>query len=353
MNRLVEGGEVPVIWIVNDAKRLGSTVLRRMDMAIAFPNPGPIQRQAIARRILDRRRLKLGEDAVARIAALEAAPAVIDRAVRVAKLVKGDVTEVEAAASSVMKVLGNGLMTKADPGPLIFDPTLSMADVDLDSLAQRVVDAGRSGRHDLSFCLYGMSGTGKSAFARHLASRMGLEVLEKRASDLLGPFVGETEAEIADTFREAEARRAMLIFDEADSLLRDRAGALRSWEVTQVNEMLTWMERHPYPFVCTTNLMDSLDPATLRRFVFKVRFLPMTPDLAAAAFTRSFGQPAPAGLHLLDPLTPGDFTLVARKAAVLGETDPQALLAFLRAEVDAKPGAARQPIGFLSRGVAA
>ena len=32
------------------------------------------------------------------------------------------------------------------------------------------------------------------------------------------------------------------VIDEADSLLADRRGAVRSWEVTQVNEMLTWME---------------------------------------------------------------------------------------------------------------
>ena len=37
----------------------------------------------------------------------------------------------------------------------------------------------------------------------------------------------------------------MLIFDEADSFLFDRREAVRSWEVTQVNEMLTWMEHLP------------------------------------------------------------------------------------------------------------
>jgi transitional endoplasmic reticulum ATPase len=37
----------------------------------------------------------------------------------------------------------------------------------------------------------------------------------------------------------------MLVIDEADSLLSDRRGAVRSWEVTQVNEMLTWMEKPP------------------------------------------------------------------------------------------------------------
>ena len=48
------------------------------------------------------------------------------------------------------------------------------------------------------------------------------------------------------------------IFDEADSFLQDRSRAMRSWEISSVNEMLTWMENHPYPFVCTTNLMETL-----------------------------------------------------------------------------------------------
>ena len=64
----------------------------------------------------------------------------------------------------------------------------------------------------------------------------------------------------------------MLIFDEADSLLADRRGAECSWEVSQVNEMLTWMESHPLPFVCPTNFAENLDPATQRRFTFRIRF---------------------------------------------------------------------------------
>jgi transitional endoplasmic reticulum ATPase len=81
----------------------------------------------------------------------------------------------------------------------------------------------------------------------------------------------------------------MLIIDEADSLLSDRREAVRSWEVTQVNEMLTWMENHPLPFVCTTNLMDRLDQASLRRFTLKLRFEPLTPAQAALAFEHCRG----------------------------------------------------------------
>ena len=83
-------------------------------------------------------------------------------------------------------------------------------------------------------------------------------------------WVGGTERRIAAAFAEARDTGAFLVFDEADSLLAVRRFAHRSWEVSQVNEMLTWMESHPLPFACTTNFGEHLDPATLRRFVFKV-----------------------------------------------------------------------------------
>src|SRR6516165_8652926 len=61
---------------------------------------------------------------------------------------------------------------------------------------------------------------------------------EKRTSDLLNPFVGGTERNIANAFAEARDTDAFLVFDEADSLLLDRADAVRSWEISQINEML-------------------------------------------------------------------------------------------------------------------
>ena len=58
--------------------------------------------------------------------------------------------------------------------------------------------------------------------------------------------------------------------------------------------MLTRMERHPYPFACTTNALELLDAAAARRFLFKVRFLPMTADQIARPFGAAFGAD-PAG----------------------------------------------------------
>ena len=243
----------------------------------------------------------------------------------------------------VRNIAGPGARRPPQGPPPRFELGLIQADTDPATLAECLVrDAGRG----FSLCLQGPPGTGKSAFARYLAERLGLEVLQKRASDLLSPWVGATEQQIAAAFAEARDAQAFLIFDEADSLLADRRSAHRSWEVSRVNEMLTWMESHPLPFACTTNFGEHLDPATLRRFVFKVRLDYLAPAQVEAAFRAWFALPPPGGLTDLAALTPGDFAVVHRKAWFLGKHgEPEALAAMLRTECDAKPNRPR-PIGF-------
>lgn len=52
---------------------------------------------------------------------------------------------------------------------------------------------------------------------------MGIEVEERRCSDLMSPYVGETEQNIAEAFARAAERGAMLLIDEADMLLRQKS----------------------------------------------------------------------------------------------------------------------------------
>lgn len=159
----------------------------------------------------------------------------------------------------------------------------------------------------------------------------------KRASDLLSKWVGGTEAKIADAFAEAREDGAVLLFDEADSLLLDRDDAQRSWEITQVNELLTWMDAHPLPFVAATNYARRLDPAALRRFVFKIELGPMSEAVAKRAFQRFFGLPAPAALHEVAGLTAGDFAVVKRQLRHRPTAGVADIAALLAAEMRAKP----------------
>ena len=168
----------------------------------------------------------------------------------------------------------------------------------------------------------------------------------RRASDLVSKFVGETEQQMAAMFREAEAEKAVLLLDEADSFLQDRRGAQRTYEVTEVNEMLQGMERFNGIFVCTTNLMDSIDQAALRRFTFKIRFKPLTREQrermfvveALAGDTAALTPDCAQRLAKLEQLCPGDFAAVKRQVEILAETlAPEEFLAQLEAEHRIKP----------------
>jgi len=343
MNRMIESSSIPTIWITNHPHRMGDAVIRRMLRAVEFREPGPDVRERIVARHAESLGLGLDGDERNRLAQLPAAPAVLASAVRAAWLGKGNGEMALAAAQSLHKAMGNHT-PPAYSQPIAFDTSLCAADIDLALLEQSIA---RAGPGPVSFLFTGLPGTGKSAFARHLARRLGLEVLEKRASDLLGMFVGQSERNIADAFQDAVDGRCFLIFDEADSLLADRSNATRSWEVSQVNEMLTWMERHPLPFAATTNLSERLDPATLRRFTFKARFGAMTPEQIATAFHHHFGVEAPPPVLALEPLTNGDFVVVARQAAVTGMRQAEDLARMLELEVSMKPNAAKR-IGFHS-----
>ena len=113
--------------------------------------------------------------------------------------------------------------------------------------------------------------------------------------------------------------------------------------------MLTWMESHPLPFACTTNFSPHLDPATLRRFDFKVALNYLAPEQAIAAFRAFFALDPPEDVAALSGLTPGDFAVVRRKAEILDSLrDPQALAAMLRAECEAKPDRPTE-VGFLRK----
>ena len=225
----------------------------------------------------------------------------------------------------------------------MFNPALLNTDTDLSLLTKRISNLPQ---RNFSLCLYGVSGTGKSAFAEYLAQSLNMPVVKKKCSDLLSMWVGGTEKSIASAFAEARENQALLIFDEADSFLHDRRGAARFWEVTQVNEMLTQMENHPYPFVCTTNLMETLDQACLRRFTFKVAYSYMTPPQRQLAFKHFFGMDD-VDLTSVDTLTPGDFAVVKQKAEILGLLDnKEELIKMLRMEQSNKKPISRK-IGFL------
>jgi len=346
IHRLLENLPVPVIWTANDISALGPAVLRRMTMCLQIRIPDVAARARLWCRMGEAEGIDLLPKDAARLARLvPAAPAVAASALRAARLSGGGAADVPLIVEGVARAIGRGRLPLPDAEPDgAYDPTLVNADCDLVALTDDLARPGAP--RAVSFLLSGPPGAGKSAWVRHLAGRMGLPVLHKRASDLLDAYVGGTEHRIAAAFAEAREARAFLVFDEADSLLLDRAEAVRSWEISQVNEMLTWMEAHEFPFACTTNLEERLDRASLRRFLIKLRFGWLSGSQARLAFRGFFGLAAPPQIEALATLTPADFALVHRRAAIRGTlTDPAALLAQLAAECEGRVGG-RLRVGF-------
>jgi SpoVK/Ycf46/Vps4 family AAA+-type ATPase len=346
LNRLLETNPVPVIWTSNNIFEIDAAVLRRMSLIVELKAPPVRQRERILRRLANRYEVELADHEVTDLARrLPTTPAVLENALRAAKLSGGGKDALERAASGIIRALsGSG----ARPAVSVtdFDPDLTCASMDLTALAKRIASSSNLA---FSLCLSGPPGTGKSAFARYLARRLGLEILQKRASDLLAPYVGQSERNIADAFEAAREAQAMLIFDEADSFLFDRREAVRSWEVSQVNEMLTWMEQHPLPFCCTTNMMERFDSASLRRFTFHILFHYLDAKALARAYAVFFqiADVPPHGLGFAN-MTPGDFAQARRQADMLGIVEDVERIITLIAEISrTKPGNPQAAIGFV------
>ncbi len=203
MNRLVERSEAPTIWITNSPERIGDAVVRRMTLALQFRAPNRVVRKRIAQRLAHNHLPSLSTDAIEQLAAVEAAPALIEAGLRAAALAGGGIDSVLRTTGSLIEAMGGLPQIAPRAETLDFDPSLSAADCDLTMLVECARKAYARGETALSFCLHGLSGTGKSAYARFIAKTLGIEVIEKRASDLMSMFVGGTEKRIARAFAEA------------------------------------------------------------------------------------------------------------------------------------------------------
>jgi len=346
INRLLENNPVPTIWTINQPSFLDESIIRRMALAIEMKIPTAKSRKNVWKRLLDKNDLSVPDEAIAKLSEIEISPAIASNAVKFAGLVGSSLEDFHFATQGIIKATKGRSPVISEKSDDTYLPELINAESDIGKLADRLCS---SGTKDFSLCLYGPPGTGKSAYVRYLAERLGMPVLFKRASDLLSPWVGENEQNIAKAFEEAKEKESFLVFDEADSLLSDRRYAQRSWEVSQVNEMLTWMECHPLPFACTTNLKERLDQASMRRFTFKCHFGYMETEQVIIAFKHFFNLKLDfKNASTLCNLTPGDFAVVSKKLKFIGEEpDLTMLINLLSQEVEAKNEVRQRHIGFV------
>ena len=395
VNQILESNTVPTLWVTNRIEQIDPAFRRRFAYHLELRSPPPGAREGIVRKTLEG--VQVSDAFVARLTARKGlTPAQIRTAVRFARLASAPDTGLDTpmgiqpgvgALSSPVGAPGPASPDRRRSAPAggsephevgsvgasviesLIERQLRNADVALGNKAQaggrrsvttydldmlnvesrfeisRIVQALKSRGHG-SLCFYGPPGTGKTALAEHIAQALEQPLMVKQASDLMSKYVGETEQQMAAMFREAELEKAVLLLDEADSFLQDRRGAQRTYEVTEVNEMLQGMERYAGIFICTTNLLESLDQAALRRFTFKIKFMPLTREqreimFATEALAGDASLLTPGlqqRLAQLTQLCPGDFAAVKRQVVILeAALSPEEFLAQLEAEHRIKP----------------
>ena len=339
VNSILDEIRVPTIWISNaPADAMDDSVRRRFDYSICFEKLDSRQRQLIWQNNV--KKFSLGK-------------------VVTSEMIEMLADKYPTSAGGISMVLENVKRMrprKAKAGELIDklmaphcelmgckkedDKLLPSKDYSLEGLNIRgdielrnIVEAVKKFRKEkgsdldpdrprMNLLLWGPPGTGKTEFIKFLGRETGAKVVVKMGSDLLSMYVGGTEANIKEAFAQAEAEEAILFLDEIDGLVQDRSGANRSWEVTQVNELLHQMENFRGVMVGATNFMDNLDQAIMRRFTFKLQFDYLDVAGKRLFFERMFRtkltENEAAQLKDVCNLAPGDFRTVRQSMYYLG-----------------------------------
>ncbi|XVU28349.1 ATP-binding protein [Actinoplanes sp. CA-054009] len=121
----------------------------------------------------------------------------------------------------------------------------------------------------------GEPGTGKTMSAEVVTGILGLELLKVDLAQVVSKWVGETEKNLEEIFRQAEESHAVLLFDEADALFGKRGEVKQGtdrYANLEVGYLLQRVEASEGLIILTSNLKENIDAAFVRRFHFVVHF---------------------------------------------------------------------------------
>lgn len=350
-NQLLENNNVPMIWLSNSVHSIDAAFLRRFDFVFEMPDLPLKNKSALISQLAGG---KLTTEYVQHFAKVRSlSPAILTRVFNVANVVDNG----QKAFSEVLLTLFNEALQaqgkkKIEPlveSKLSYQLEWVSCNENIHKISEGLM-LTKKGR----ICCYGPPGTGKTAWVGWLAEQLDMPLLLCKGSDLLDPYVGGTEQKIAEAFESAKRDNCLLVLDEVDTFLFSRDGAGRSWERSQVNEMLTQIERFEGIMVVSTNLMNVLDPAALRRFDLKLKFDYLTPQ-QRLDFAKQQAEKLNLGpwdethskrILELNLLTPGDFAAVARRHNFSPFENLEEWLDALRGECLVKPEFSRKKVGF-------
>jgi SpoVK/Ycf46/Vps4 family AAA+-type ATPase len=127
----------------------------------------------------------------------------------------------------------------------------------------------------LNVLLCGTSGTGKTLAASLLAQELGLDLYKIDLSLVVSKYIGETEKQLSQIFREAKSSNAILFFDEADALFGKRSevkDAHDRYANIEVGYLLQKMDEYEGIVILATNFRKNMDEAFTRRIHHIIEF---------------------------------------------------------------------------------
>ncbi|ACL06484.1 AAA ATPase central domain protein [Desulfatibacillum aliphaticivorans] len=342
LNSLMEEDGPTFLWIVNRISGIEPSVLRRFAFSIQFKEFGVRERISVINSVLDKQggNGRLSKEQIKKLAAdhrVNAGP--IDTAVNKAMEIGASDKDAFYKAVSISLGAHECLLDRGTKSMLApsMEKTYDISGLNIDgdfSLLMRQLqtwakEASRErSRFGLRLMFYGPPGTGKSESAKYIANLLELELHLRTASDIISPYIGETEQNIRKVFENAIREEAILVFDEADTFLFPRGKAQRSWEISFTNEFLTQMERFSGILICTTNRFSDMDEASVRRFTHKLHFGYLKPE-ANLIFYKRILSPLCSGkvtqqlgkqIQGIQNLAPGDFASVKSRYGFLPKT---------------------------------
>ena len=327
VNKMLENSKNKVIWIVNYKSEMDDSTLRRFTVSHKFEPMSVAMLEKIASKKMENLKLEKStkQEILKLLSKYQVTGSSVDNLIKTATCMNtADEKELLEDIGIVLKDNSTLLHGKAKMRTSVkesYDMSVLNTSISAEKIINMLMNAKKfsdknPGTGAVRMLFYGLSGTGKTEFARYISCVLGKEILLKRVSDIFDKFVGETEKKIADAFSEAASKNAILLFDEADSFFADRSRAENDFERTRVNEFLTQLEEFPGIVICTTNLRNIMDPAMLRRFHITVDFKALTPEGIKTLLHKffcgyDFDDKLIEKLVRYKSVTPGDFSRLA------------------------------------------
>jgi SpoVK/Ycf46/Vps4 family AAA+-type ATPase len=170
---------------------------------------------------------------------------------------------------------------------LLLEPEIQLElDNVVTELEYRAELAARGLRARNRLLFHGPPGNGKTSVSAAIAHALGVDAYCVSIAELVGMHQGETGQRLGKMF--AGIRDGMVVvFDELDAIGSDRNDSLSTERNSTLNALLQLLDQNRSGVICaTTNRLEALDPALVRRFDERILFPEPTPEQIASLTAR-------------------------------------------------------------------